>query len=57
MSSKSMEEFSYILWQDYGSEGWVWTGYDSIREALKHENYGKKTVITKIVEFELKEIL
>jgi hypothetical protein len=51
-----MQDFKYIVWQFNGCEGWSWTGYNSITEAVCHESYGMEKVITKIVTVGIKDI-
>lgn len=36
----------YILWIDYGYEGWKPTGFDTLKEALEHEKYTSNWIIT-----------
>lgn len=45
----------YQLWVNYGYDGWSLTEYDTIEEALKAETYGSDWVITKRVDYEVKE--
>lgn len=44
----------YILWQNYGCEGWKPTSFNSIKEALEGEKYSEFT-ITKAIDYEVKE--
>lgn len=45
----------YILWRDYGYEGWKPTNFNSIKEALEAPRYESNFVITKVCEYEVKE--
>ena len=54
--TKKMSEYKYIVWVNNGYEGWSWTGYDTLEEALRHEGYGNEKAITRPVRFEIKEI-
>lgn len=45
----------YILWVDYGYEGWKPQSFNSIEEALKSEKYSE-WIITKRVDFKAIEI-
>jgi len=45
----------YIRWIHFGYEGWRPKSYDTVKEALIDENYGNDFVITKIVDYEVKE--
>ena len=43
----------WIVWVDFGYEGWNPNGYDTIQEAVKHESYGSPKVITRgVVDWE-----
>ena len=54
--SKAETAYKYITWVDYGSEGWKPNGFTTIEEALKCESYGSPMVVTKPVEYQIKEI-
>jgi hypothetical protein len=43
----TLEEAKYIVWVDYGYEGWKPTGYLTLKEAILHERYSSDAVITK----------
>jgi hypothetical protein len=45
----------YIVWVDYGYEGWHPTGFKTLKEAVEHKSYGSTSVITKKVEFSVTE--
>jgi len=55
--SKKDTQFDYIVWVNYGCEGWSPTGYSTLEEAIKHESYGAEKVITKECKYTLKEEL
>lgn len=44
---KKLKEYKYILWLDYGVEGWQPTGFDSIKKALEADKYVGSWIITK----------
>ncbi len=46
----------YIVWVNYGSEGWTPTGYTTLKEALEHDSYSYEKIITKKVEYAVKDI-
>ena len=57
MSYKSNDENikgPFILWVDYGYEGWKPRSFNTIKEALEAEKYSAWT-ITKTFEFEVTE--
>lgn len=37
----------YIVWIDYGCEGWLPTSYPTLKEALLADKYGSKFVVTR----------
>jgi hypothetical protein len=45
----------YTVWTDGGVEGWHWTDFDTLKEALTAERYTTRFVITKPVAFEVRE--
>jgi hypothetical protein len=45
----------FIVWQDYGYEGWAPTSYATLKEALEAHRYQSEFVITKRVEFDVVE--
>ena len=45
----------YIVWVNYGCEGWSPSFYDTLEEAIKHESYGMDKIITTEVKFEIVE--
>jgi hypothetical protein len=46
----------YVTWIDNGGEGWAPRSFDTLREAVIAETYGSNVVVTKVVQFEIKEI-
>jgi hypothetical protein len=48
--------FKYLVWQHNGCEGWSWEGYNTIEEAVKHESYGSKKIITTPVKIKIEDI-
>lgn len=49
-------ENEYILWRDYGSDGWQPTGFKTLKEALESEKHYSNWIITKKVNYEIKEL-
>lgn len=45
----------YVVWLNYGYEGWSPTSYNSLKEALEIEK-SYEYVITKKCEYEIREI-
>lgn len=45
----------YIIWLDYGTEGWKPTSYEDLKSALEADKYCNNWIITKIVKYEVKE--
>lgn len=45
----------YLLWIDHGSEGWTFEEFNTIEECLTFERYGGDFIITKTVDWEVKE--
>ena len=50
------EEGPYIVWQDYGVEGWKPDSYETLEEAIKAQKYRAHWVITKLVKYKIEEI-
>lgn len=46
----------YQLWLNYGPEGWQYTAYDTLDEALAAERNTSRWVITKSVTYKTEEI-
>ena len=45
----------YLVWTDYGCDGWNFTEYDTLEEAIKHETYGQDKIITTEVKYDIVE--
>jgi hypothetical protein len=45
----------YILWLDYGTEGWQPRSYPSIRAALEAERYQSRYILTRTVSYKIKD--
>ena len=50
------EFFEYIVWVDYGSEGWSPYSFDTLEAALLCESYGSRKIITKQVKYKVEEV-
>lgn len=51
-----LEEAEYIAWVYYGYEGWSPNPYKTLKEAIEHESYGSKKIITHgLVNYEIVE--
>lgn len=48
-------EGPYIVWENYGCEGWKPTSFHSIDAALIYHKYNSEWIITKNVAWEVKE--
>ena len=46
----------YIVWEDYGYEGWQPRSFPTLKAAVKDDRFSSDFVITKRVEFDVKEI-
>ena len=45
-----------VLWENYGCEGWKPKSYGTIKEALMDTRYNSEFVVTRIVDFDVKEV-
>jgi len=45
----------YIVWTRNGCDGWNWTDYDTLEEAVKHESYWADKIITTEVKYKVVE--
>ena len=47
----------YLLWIDYGSEGWMYVAYDTLEEVIERiqTNIGGPFIVTKRLNLELVE--
>lgn len=43
---KKLKNANYILWQDYGYEGWHPTVFDTLEQALETQKYYNDWIIT-----------
>ncbi len=43
---KKLKESNYILWQDYGYDGWSPTPFDTLQEALESQKITYNWIIT-----------
>jgi hypothetical protein len=46
----------FIVWEDYGCEGWHPKSYDTLLEAVNAHSYQSTTIVTKTVKYEVTEI-
>ena len=46
----------YIVWMDYGYEGWKPDSYATLKEAVDAPKYGNAWVMTKRVEYTVTEV-
>lgn len=59
MSENDAYAGPYILWTYYGSDGWSPRSFSTLEEAVgcrMEEGYNSPYVITKLVNFEIKEV-
>ena len=49
-------EGPYILWLDYGTEGYKPFSFQTLKEALESQKYSSGWIITKKVEYRVIEI-
>lgn len=45
----------YIVWEDYGYEGWHPKSYATLKEALMAHRYNSEFLVTKRVDYEVTE--
>lgn len=45
----------FILWADYGCEGWKPRSFETLAEAVMARRYGEDFVITKLVHIDVTE--
>lgn len=45
----------FIVWTDYGCEGWHPTSYATLKEAVSAPRYNSRVTITRLVEFDVSE--
>jgi len=47
----------YIVWIHNGCEGWTFSDFDTLEEAVKCESYGQQKIITTEVKYTIKETI
>ena len=52
MAERLDESGPYIVWLNYGYDGWAPRSYDTLKEAIEGDRYGEDFVITKLVQYE-----
>jgi hypothetical protein len=45
----------YIVWENYGNEGWHPKSYENIKTALVAQRFNSQFVVTKLVDYEVVE--
>jgi len=45
--TKEATEYNFIAWVNWGYDGWIPSGYDTIEDAQKHDSEGREKIITK----------
>lgn len=55
MSNPENIKGPYIVWENYGYDGWQPKSYPDLGTALTSQKYSSEWEITKKVEFEVKE--
>lgn len=45
----------FLVWENYGCEGWAPKSYPTLKEALSAQRYNSEFVVTKRVEFDVIE--
>lgn len=53
-----MESISgpFIVWEDYGCEGWQPKSYATLLEAVNAHSYQPTTIVTRTVKYEVTEV-
>lgn len=46
----------YTLWQNYGYDGWKFTDFPSLREALEADKYAYQWHISRPAKYEVTEV-
>ena len=49
------KNFPYVVWEDFGYEGWRWCGFQTLEEAVEYNGYGSYKTITKTVKYKIEE--
>ena len=55
MSNIERAKGPYIVWLNYGYDGWYPDSYNTLKEALEADKYSSEYVITKKCEYEIVE--
>ena len=54
MSESDNIKGPYIVWKDYGYDGWKPESYDTLEEAVERKSYGYETgVVTRLVNYKI----
>lgn len=56
MSEEHGTRGPFIVWENYGYEGWHPKSYNTLAEALQAQRYNQEWVITKPVQYAVNEI-
>ncbi len=43
----------FIMWLNYGYDGWAPHSYDTLKDALEGDRHGEEFVITQLVQYDL----
>jgi hypothetical protein len=46
----------FIVWDNHGYGEWSHSYYDTLEEALNHNSYGSEHILTKEVDYSVKEV-
>lgn len=55
MTNKAETAGPYIVWENYGCEGWQPKSYPTLKEALCAQRYNSEFVITTLTSFDVVE--
>ena len=55
MAEKDTTSGPVILWLNYGYEGWQPRSFASVKEALEADRWGNEFLITRLVQWEVRE--
>ena len=55
MMTLASTEGPYVVWENYGCEGWQPKSYTDLREALTAQRFNSEFVVTKVVDYEITE--
>lgn len=48
---EELKSFPYLVWVDYGTEGWRPFPYKSLDAAVQHDGHGSAKIVTKPAQF------